>query len=375
MNNKIYIGKKYNENKHGFKLLIFISMISLIFSNSSCSKTVYTKYSYETIKAFDTVISFVGYETTKEKFDGYAKLGEARFLQLHQYFDIYNNYAGIANLKTINDQAGIAPVTVPKEIMDLLILSKKYYLLTNKKVNIAMGAVLEIWHQKREEGLADPARASLPDEALLKEAANHCDIDKLILDEKNMTAFLQDPAMSLDVGAVAKGFASEIVGNELKKKGLRSCIISAGGSNVKLIGSPRDGKRQKWGVGIQNPDADPLLETNDILDTVFLKDTSFVTSGDYQRYYFVGETRYHHIIDPVTLYPSDYFRAVTVLYPDSGIADLYSTALFLMTYEEGLSFVSSVKGLEAAWVFADGHIEATPVLRGSMKLLGQATGE
>ena len=92
---------------------------------------------------------------------------------------------------------------------------------------------------------------------------------------------------------------------------------------------------------------------------LYLNDLSVVTSGDYQRFYEVDGVRYHHIIDPETLMPSRFMRAVTVVTRDSGMADLLSTALYLMPYEEGRAFVDGLPGVEAFWVLNDGAIQYT----------------
>ncbi len=92
---------------------------------------------------------------------------------------------------------------------------------------------------------------------------------------------------------------------------------------------------------------------------MFIKDASVVSSGDYQRYYIVGDMRVHHIIDPKTLMPGDYYRAVTVVTADSGLADLLSTSIFLLPFDESLELVKSIEGVEAIWVMKDGTVEST----------------
>ena len=77
--------------------------------------------------------------------------------------DIYNDYEGVANLKTVNDNAGVAPVVVERPVIDLLLSCKEYYQLTGGKVNVAMGSVLKLWHDCRTDGLDNPAAATLPD--------------------------------------------------------------------------------------------------------------------------------------------------------------------------------------------------------------------
>jgi thiamine biosynthesis lipoprotein len=129
--------------------------------------------------------------------------------------------------------------------------------------------------------------------------------------------------MSLDVGAVGKGYATEQVGEIAKKNGFTSGLISVGG-NVRAIGNKRS-SNSPWNVGIQNPD---MKSEQSNLQVVNLTDLSLVTSGDYERFYTVNGKNYHHIINPETLFPSEYFTAVTIICKDSGNADALSTGAF-----------------------------------------------
>ena len=182
--------------------------------------------------------------------------------------------------------------------------------------------------------------------------------------------------MSLDVGAIAKGYATEIIASELLRDGYSSFMISSGG-NVKAVGKPTDNKRSKWGIGIQNPEAitNKTGVTDKILDIAYIEDVSVVSSGDYQRFYTVNGKSYHHIIDPDTLMPADNIRAVTVMTKDSGLGDILSTAVFLMTYKEGRDFVEGMDGLEALWVLNDNSIEYTEGMKEVLKEHGNATNK
>ena len=155
------------------------------------------------------------------------------------------------------------------------------------------------------------------------------------------TVFISDPETRLDVGAVAKGWSAQRAA-ENAPEGL---LISVGG-NVCVTG-PKTEKGDPWVVGIQNPDG------GDYLHTVCVIGGSVVTSGDYQRTYLVDGEYYHHIIDPETLMPSRYWRSVTVVCADSGIADALSTALFLLPQDEGQSLLTRYNA-EAMWLDADG---------------------
>ena len=302
------------------------------------------QYTATFLTLFDTVTTIVGRADSEETFREKAQSVHDDLLEYHQLFDIYNDYEGINNLKTINDNAGITPVVVDGRIIALLKDCKSYYELTAGKVNAAMGSVLYLWHEARNDGLDDPTNAYLPKEEALQEAAQHTDFSAVEIDETASAVYITDPSLRLDVGAIAKGWSVQRV-CETAPTGL---LISVGG-NVCATG-PKDETGTPWVVGIQNPDGG-----DDYLHTIYVTDQSVVTSGDYQRYYVVGEEMYHHIIDPQTLMPAKHWRAVTIICNDSGLADALSTALFLLPMEEGQRLLDQCESF-AMWVDADGNM-------------------
>lgn len=352
------------------KLIVILLGILLISVFSGCKREpVYDKYSYTFFDTFDTVTQVVGYTKTEEDFNTYTEYIENRMTELHKLFDKYHTYGGINNIKTINDNAGVKPVKVQKEIIDLIQFSKEWYKDSKGKSNIAFGSVLSIWSEYRDEAEFNPMNAKIPPMEELEKANQHTDINKVIVDEENSTVFLEDPKMRLDVGAIAKGFAVEIVVDEVTQKGFSSWIISVGG-NVRTIGKPLDGIRDRWGVGIQNPDTFIFDEEEKSLETLFINDASVVSSGDYQRYYVVDDKVLHHLIDPDTLMPGKHYRAVTLVTEDSGLADFLSTTVFLLPFEEGKALVDSLEDTEALWIMKDGSIKTTEGMKKIMKSHG-----
>lgn len=330
--------------------MILISLVSL----TACSTTVSNKNRYDAqfLVLFNTVTKIVGYASTKEEFSEYSQMIYDELKVYHELYDIYNEYEGINNIKTINDNAGVKAVKVDQKIIDLITFGKEGYEITGGKLNIAMGSVLQVWHKYREEGLEDSLTARLPDMAELQEKNKHTDINKVIVDEENSTVYLEDPEMRLDVGAIAKGYATEQVGKYAYEHGFKNGMISVGG-NIRTVGE-KIGKEKTWNVGIQNPDLESDKQNLYVLD---LSDKTLVSSGDYERYYTVDGVRYHHIINPQTLMPATYYTAVSILADNGGFADGLSTAIFNMPYEEGLALIESIPDTEALWVFKDGSMK------------------
>ena len=332
------------------RITAILLMITVVFNLSACD-TGNKRYQASFLELFDTVTTIIGYAKDKDTFSEEAQMIYDSLKEYHELYDIYNDYEGVNNIKTINDNAGIAPVKVDQRIIDLLLFSEEAYDLSDGKVNIAFGSVLSVWHDYRERGLDDPDAAEVPPMELLKEKVQHTDIRNIIIDEDAKTVYLKDPEMRLDVGAIAKGYATEQVARIMMDKGYTSLLLSVGG-NVRAIGS-REEKEKAWNVGIQNPD----LESEDkYLMITELEDLSLVSSGDYERYYTVDGKEYHHIIDPNTLMPAAYFTAISIITEDSGLADALSTTIFNMPLEEGKALIESLEGTEAMWVMKDGTL-------------------
>ncbi|MBQ9761798.1 MAG: FAD:protein FMN transferase [Oscillospiraceae bacterium] len=329
------------------------ALLAAILLLSGCSTPLpgpeQKQYTATFLTLFDTVTTIVGKADSKEAFQEKAQAVHDDLLRYHQLFDIYKEYAGINNLKTVNDAAGTQPVTVDNIIIELLLDCKDYYETTGGKVNVAMGSVLALWHEARSDALDNPFEAALPDMESLTEAKNHTDWNNIIIDSTASTVHITDPALRLDVGAIAKGWAVQRVAENAP----RGLLISVGG-NVCATG-PKDDAGTPWVVGIRDPEG----EAEDYLHTVYVTGGSVVTSGDYQRAFMVDGQLYHHIIDPETLYPSDYWRSVTIICPDSGLADALSTALFLLPLEEGQALLNKLGG-EALWVNANGELFYSP---------------
>ncbi len=342
------------------KAFLLASVSALWLSGCSGGTNRLTAYDAQYLDYFDTVTSITIYAKSEAEFEKYKSLAEDTMEKYHELFDIYNNYDGVNNIKTINDNAGIAPVTVDPEVIDLLEFSRQEYEETGGKVNVAMGSVLSIWHAYREEGLADPSRAQVPDMEELQQAAEHTDLEQVQIDSQASTVYLPDEEMSLDVGAIAKGYATERLAQTLKEAGVTSALLSLGG-NVETIGTKADGK--PWRVGVQNPDTGAAQS---YLHVVNLNDACLVTSGTYQRYYEVDGVRYHHIINPDTLMPWNIYDSVSILCSDSARADALSTAVFNMDPAEGLAFVEAQDGVEALWVFPDGSEQLSSGFAASM---------
>lgn len=328
------------------RIFALILLCALLVGCAPAKEVEQTQYTATFLTLFDTVTTIIGRAEDEAAFRVKTQAIHDDLLRYHGLFDIYNDYDGVNNIKTINDNAGIAPVKVDKAIIDLLTDCKQYYELSGGRVNVMMGSVLSLWHDARNHGINDPANAKLPDREALEAAAEHTSMDSLVIDEAASTVYIEDALASLDVGAVAKGWATQRAADNAES----GMLLSVGG-NVCATG-PKKADGTPWVIGIQNPDV-----PDENIHTLFVPFGSVVTSGDYQRAYAVDGKAYHHIIDPDTLMPAAYWQSVSIVcgddFSDSGLADALSTALFLMDAESGEALVKEY-GADAYWIAADG---------------------
>ncbi len=296
---------------------------------------------------FDTVSYVYSYAGDSQKaFDENCGEIAAILEKYHHLFDIYHEYSGVNNLCTLNRQAGGEWLEVDKALIDFLLYAKDLYTRTGGEMNIMMGSVLRLWHNCREAASANPAEASRPTDDALAAANAHTSIDLLEIDVERGAIRITDPQASVDVGALGKGYATEMAAHYLQEQGLDGYVLNIGG-NIRINGEKPDGSG--WLTGIRNPAASDTYALY-----LTLADTSCVTSGNYERYFTVDGVRYHHIIDKDTLMPATYFASVTVITPDSGLADALSTALFCMSYEDGLALVGQFENVDVLWILPDG---------------------
>ena len=303
-------------------------------------------YSASWFDMFDTVVLVQGYAASQADWDAQSAALHEDLEHYNQLFDIYHHYDGMVNLYDVNAQAGQAPVTVSEELFNFLQLCKTDgETLAGGAVNIAAGAVLSLWHDARESD--DPAP---PDEATIQQALQHCNADDLILDETTHTVAFADPAMSLDVGAAAKGYTAVQAGRTAKERGLDHALLNMGG-NVYTTGPKADGSA--WRVGVENPwgDDPQYVETVELTGG-----DSLIVSGDYQRYFTYEGKRYSHLIDLTTGYPAAYYSSVAIYSaPDEGLGDLFSTALFCQPPEVSRQTAAD-NHLAVLWLGTDGSM-------------------
>ena len=344
-------------------------LLILLISISGFATAEAQKYRYEFFDTFDTLIAIIAYTNDKELFDSEMKKVKEIFTHYHQLFDIYNEYEGINNLATVNKSAFQKSVKVDKELFNFLVYVKDLQNDLNTPANIALGRVLNLWNDARKATESNPQNSYIPELSQLKAASEHSSIDSLILDENTLSVKFTDD-IQLDVGSVAKGYACEKAAQYLLISKIPNFIINAGG-NIRTGHKPLD-ERVYWGVGIADPFKTHEM-SGDIYDVVFINDSSLVTSGDYQRFFICNGKKYHHIIDPSTLFPANYFKSVSIYTENSALADYLSTSVFCLSLEQGMKLINSIDGVEAMWILNDGSSVATDGFKTIQKSQGASS--
>lgn len=362
--------------KKVFKSLLVLSLLLL----TGCQPK-YEYYTHNIVGPFDTITTYITYAKSEEDFEEQCQFIEEKLNYYDHLFDRYSSYDDMNNVYTINENAGKQAIKVDKPLIDLLELSIQRSKDISSKVNVAFGSVIEIWHNYREQAEANNGIGKVPSKEELQEASQHTNLNNIVIDKDKSTVYMKDNLASLDLGATAKGYAVELVKQDLIEMGVEDFLLSGGGNvashGVRKI--KKDGDmiledcRERFCVSLQSPGdgnyAESAKRNNDSEGILVVQGESIVTSGDYQRFYKdKNGIRYHHLIDPDTLYPTVNFRSVSIITEDSGLADFLSSAVFLMSYEDGLKLINSLDDVEAIWMLENGKIKYSDGLKDNQNM-------
>lgn len=302
------------------KRLLCAALLACLLLGGCAGERRAEKYTVCWLDLFDTQIQLTAYADSQAQFDQAAQQVYALLERLDAVFDGYEPHEGVEGVWAVN-QAGGREVRVEDELMQLLVQAQAWTGAAGGKVNLVMGSVLSLWHDARVTG-------RLPTDEALCEAARHMDDSLLALNEAAGTVCLSDPQARLDLGAVAKGWAMARAAELMD--GLLPHYLLDGGGNIVCGLAPLDG-REAWSIGVRDPRSD---NAGDCVQVLRLTSCAAVTSGGYQRYVEIDGVRYHHLIDPQTLYPAALHLQSTIVCGDSALADFLSTATFLLPEKE-----------------------------------------
>ncbi len=239
--------------------------------------------------------------------------------------ELISDWKPHSQLSKINQNAGITPVEVDKELVDLIIRAKKYSENTQGAFDISFAAMEKIWK-------FDDSMETLPTPSEIAHAIRNVGYQNIQVNAQNNTVFLTKKGMKLGFGSIGKGYAADRAVQVLKSLHIPAALVDASG-DLAFYGHPKP--NTNWIIGITNP-----VKNNKIISKLNLTNAAVTTSGDYQKYVYIGNTRYAHIINPKTGWPSTGLTSVTVIGPNAEFANACSTSIMVLGLKEGKEFIN-----------------------------------
>ncbi|MBT3196656.1 MAG: FAD:protein FMN transferase [Gammaproteobacteria bacterium] len=287
-----------------------MSLLLLPLLSSGCSRS--PSLYQDQFLAFGTVVSISTWGASESQNREASRLIRADFAAMHDTWHAWKA-GGLLGEINQNIAAGL-PTPISEEAAQLLKKSATLSTKSSDLFNPAIGKLIALWGFHGESWTGPPPPQSTID-PLLKSKPR---MDQLQFE--NGTLRSSNPAVQIDLGGIAKGYAVDRAIEQLKQLGIRDAIVNTGG-DLRAIGSHG---RRNWNIGIRAPDGgDPIASIQP------QGDESIFTSGDYERMFLYQGERYHHIIDPTTGWPATGTRSVTVIHPDATTADAAATALLV----------------------------------------------
>ncbi len=333
-----------------FSAILIPLFFLLLFSCESQSESIAS----DTRIALGTVCTISLYEKgTKDIYD-------ELFLRLSEIEQTMSVNIEGSEISIVNSLSGVKKAPISLESYTVLQKALEYANLTDGAFNPAVGPLVKLWSIGTDQ-------AKIPTQEEIEIATRLSDWKNIELFEEDETffAFLKKKGMSLDLGGIAKGYAADEIIRIIKSYDIESAIIDLGG-NIYALGEKENG--DYWRVGIKNP----FDSTGTPAIRVDLRNNSVVTSGVYERFFEKNGIRYHHLLDSKTGYPANNgLMSVTIVTESSMLADILSTAVFIMGQEKGIAFLESIQ--EKGFVItSEKEVFPTSSLRSELILLDKS---
>ncbi len=256
---------------------------------------------------------------------------------------LMSNYKPDSELTRVNTDAALRPVKISDPLWSVLAAAQRVSRASGGAFDITVGPLVRLWgfHDKRPH---------VPSAAELQRLRPIIGYENVMLDEAAHTVRFRRPGVELDLGGIAKGFAVELAGRVLQRRGY-SGLVDAGGNQF-LVGTPLN--KAHWEVGIADPESPTTL-----LGTLEVDGGGVSTSGGYHNYFVSNGKTYGHLIDPRTMAPSNAALSVTIVSPDATLADALSKPAYLLGPVKGLALVESFPGAMAVIAYrgANGEVD------------------
>lgn len=244
---------------------------------------------------------------------------------------LLTTYSDDSQTNLINRNAGLKPVTVDREVFDLIERSIAISRITQGAFDISYGSIdKSLWN-------FDKTMTRLPDKQTALKKVHLIDYRNIIIDNENCTVLLKEQGMRIGFGGIGKGYAAEMAKAILSQLQLPSGIINASG-DLTAWGLQPNGK--PWTIGIANPDHPEAA-----FSYVEISGKAVATSGNYEKYIRIGGKKYSHTIDPKTGLPITGIKSVTIIGSNAEFADAMATPIAVMGIEAGLFLIDQIPEL------------------------------
>lgn len=332
---------------------VYLALLSgLMLGVSACSPE--PSEHKHTVFVFGTLIEITLYDTDEDTANRAFDKLETDFHRFHAQWTPWED----SDLRRTNSLIAEGKAfTPPDSIAPLITASKQLYERSHGLFNPTIGKLIRLWqmHRHDEADIRPPSADAIAELTRLAPS-----MDDLVIE--NGTLSSQNPAVELNFGAFAKGYAIDLALAELKNLGINHAVINAGG-DLRVLGQRGD---RAWRIGIRHPRQDGVIGWLEAQDN-----ESVFSSGDYERYYMYEGRRYHHILDPKTGYPAAGTASVTVIHQDAGEADAAATALFVAGPERWYAIARSMGIKYVMLVDTEGRIHMNPAMQKRINLANQ----
>jgi thiamine biosynthesis lipoprotein len=242
----------------------------------------------------------------------------------------------------INSNAGISPVEVDTEVVELIERSIGISKITQGAFDISYGSIDKtLWNFDRN-------MTQLPSREEALKMVHLIDYRNILVDKENSTVFLRNKGMRIGFGGIGKGYAAEMAKRLLMQKGVGSGIINASG-DLSAWGYQPSGR--PWRIGISNPDF-----PEDIFSYLDISGKAVATSGNYEKYVMINGKKYSHTIDPKTGLPISGIKSVTIISSNAEFADAMATPIAVMGIKAGLYLVNQIPELHCIIIDDDNQL-------------------
>jgi FAD:protein FMN transferase len=254
----------------------------------------------------------------------------AAFERFAELDTIMSDYRPTSELMRLCAKAGGPPVNVSRDLFIVLQRAQEVARRSGGAFDVTCGPLIALWRKARKTHI-------VPTSQEIAHARALTGWRKLRLDAKRRTARLLIPGMKLDLGGIAKGYADDCAQQVLKKHGIRSALVEAGGDIV-VSGSPpgTDG----WRIQVANAGGKTApIKT--------FANVAVSSSGDTEQYVTIGGRRYSHVVDPRTGWALTSRVQSTIVAPNGLTSDSLSTAVSVLGEKRGRALVKTYPGVKA----------------------------